>query len=95
MTEKRSCKICKKTLTYGKPDPCLGMLPGVEFACCGHGETDMGYVKFENGICLYFDTQSIADWNNFDDDTMIDPETGGVWISSLDPIIFREDLDEV
>jgi hypothetical protein len=26
------------------PDPCLGMLPGVMFACCGHGRTGRAYV---------------------------------------------------
>jgi hypothetical protein len=37
-------------------DPCLGILPGVEFACCGHGDRD-GYVKFVNGKVIRFDKQ--------------------------------------
>jgi hypothetical protein len=36
------------------PDPCLGKLPGVVAACCGHGE-DEGYIWFENGLCIRFD----------------------------------------
>lgn len=42
------------------PDPCLGELPGVDFACCGHGgepgttSTGAGYIKFSNGVVLRF-----------------------------------------
>lgn len=35
----------------GHPDPCLGSLPGVKFACCGHGK-DYGYIVFENGTVV-------------------------------------------
>jgi hypothetical protein len=35
----------------GHPDPCLGKLPGVRFACCGHGK-DYGYIVFENGTVV-------------------------------------------
>ena len=31
-------------------DPCLGVLPGVAFACCGHGGN--GYIAFENGTTV-------------------------------------------
>jgi hypothetical protein len=31
------------------PDPCLGWLPGVKFACCGHGSSRMCYVMTEDG----------------------------------------------
>ena len=30
-------------------DPCLGHLPGVTAACCGHGKEN-GYIHFENGV---------------------------------------------
>lgn len=33
------------------PDKCLGRLPGVSSACCGHGK-DLGYITFENGIMV-------------------------------------------
>lgn len=32
-------------------DPCIENLPGVEFACCGHGKRP-GYVKFTDGRVL-------------------------------------------
>lgn len=57
--EERSCVVCHRTagdaLPSGDqaPDPCLGMLDGVEWACCGHGYTDHAYVVFDNGDRLY------------------------------------------
>lgn len=32
-------------------DYCLGQLPGVIHACCGHG-VDEGYIMFENGVTI-------------------------------------------
>ena len=32
-------------------DACLGALPGVIAACCGHGVKE-GYILFENGISI-------------------------------------------
>lgn len=32
----------------GKPDPCLGVLPGVIHACCGHGELWRAYLVIAN-----------------------------------------------
>ena len=43
------CGPCGRERVLGQPDPCLGLLPGVAAACCGHG-LDRGYVLFENGI---------------------------------------------
>lgn len=34
-------------------DGCLGRLPGVNFACCGHGKEN-GYISFENGTVIRF-----------------------------------------
>lgn len=32
------------------PDPCLGHLPGLRFACCGHGSASLCYlVRDEDG----------------------------------------------
>ena len=39
----RPCVHCGKLATPDGPDPCLGMLPGVTAACCGHG-VDEPYV---------------------------------------------------
>ena len=37
------CPSCQQTPdgsdNWGGPDPCLGMLPGVISACCGHGRS--------------------------------------------------------
>lgn len=56
------CEACnlvctKKDHTGGSnfADPCMGILPGVIHACCGHGEEDRGYVFFENGVTIRFD----------------------------------------
>jgi len=52
------CLFCKLKFTEYRGegpldfvDPCLGVLPGVKFACCGHGVVD-GYLFFENGVRL-------------------------------------------
>jgi hypothetical protein len=34
------CKRCKQIHVPPRPDPCLGVLEGVEAACCGHGRDD-------------------------------------------------------
>ena len=52
--EERPCNHCGKlNLIDGDEsyDACLGKLPGVEQACCGHGQQE-GYLKFENGVTL-------------------------------------------
>jgi hypothetical protein len=36
-TVERPCVKCHITADPGAPDPCLGTLPGVHSACCGHG----------------------------------------------------------
>lgn len=46
-----TCSVCNREYEPGiEPDPCLGYLPGVTEACCGHGTGAKGYVKFENGV---------------------------------------------
>lgn len=37
------CARCKATMADG-PDACLGFLPGVSHACCGHGGACEPYV---------------------------------------------------
>lgn len=51
----RPCKKCGKVFegsNIGEPDPCLGNLPGVDNACCGHGVAEQAYVRFTNGVVL-------------------------------------------
>lgn len=49
----RPCKKCNRLPTKDGHDPCIPNLPGVEFACCGHGETE-GYIKFNDGQVIRF-----------------------------------------
>ncbi len=50
--EIRPCVKCGVIfpLGEGEVDPCLGVLPGVDNACCGHGVRSEAYVRFTNGI---------------------------------------------
>jgi hypothetical protein len=45
-------------------DPCLGELPGVNFACCGHGGYPHGcidgYISFNNGAIVRFEKLTFA-----------------------------------
>ena len=50
---KGKCIKCKLARTPEGHDPCLGELPGVLFACCGHG-VDEGYIYFQNGVQVRF-----------------------------------------
>lgn len=43
------CPHCGKSTT-AENDPCLGMLPGVVAACCGHGCREDAYILFANGV---------------------------------------------
>lgn len=56
------CPHCgQKRRRGGDPDPCFGYLPGVLFACCGHGGladpdvSQAGYIYFENGVIVRFE----------------------------------------
>ena len=46
---KTKCTKCGRVSTVEGHDACLGTLIGVEYACCGHGDTDSAYVKFYDG----------------------------------------------
>ena len=48
--EIRPCILCGKIFPEDMADPCLGKLPGVKSACCGHGIQDRAFIRFENGI---------------------------------------------
>ncbi len=51
---RKKCALCKKRYSPGlEPDPCLGILPGVVNACCGHGCGD-GFIIFETGVLVTF-----------------------------------------
>jgi len=48
----KPCVLCGKSFEFGTPDVCLGYLPGVRNACCGHGDKENAYVQFENGLVI-------------------------------------------
>ncbi len=45
----RPCGHCHKHQTVEGHDACLGTLPGVRNACCGHGEVADAYVQLMIG----------------------------------------------
>ena len=47
----RQCPKCG-ALGQGDVDPCLGVLPGVDSACCGHGDRDESYIRFTTGVAI-------------------------------------------
>ncbi|MFI2810181.1 hypothetical protein [Microbulbifer sp. JSM ZJ756] len=46
---RRPCGHCGKPDTPEGHDGCLGSLPGVMNACCGHGCKGLAYVQYPNG----------------------------------------------
>lgn len=42
------CKHCGLRITPEGHDPCLGTIPGVMNACCGHGRDEEAYVQFSS-----------------------------------------------
>lgn len=52
------CPECHLKRGADGHDPCMGALPGVKYACCGHGGKTMssdGYIYFENGTVVRFE----------------------------------------
>lgn len=47
--DERPCGHCGRHDTPEGHDGCLGTLPGVMNACCGHGNLREAYVQFPNG----------------------------------------------
>jgi hypothetical protein len=48
----RPCGSCGKAQLESGHDPCLGTLPGVINACCGHGYPSDAYVQFPDGSAM-------------------------------------------
>jgi hypothetical protein len=44
-------------------DPCIANLPGVDFACCGHGRQP-GYVAFTNGTVIRGEFEEFHGWRD-------------------------------
>ncbi len=45
----RACGRCEKPTGADGHDPCVGEMPGVRNACCGHGVVEEAYVQLESG----------------------------------------------
>lgn len=48
--EIRPCVKCGILFPLDNVDLCLGVLPGVDNACCGHGIRSNAYVRFIDGV---------------------------------------------
>lgn len=52
----RPCKRCGADMEQHESDRCLGDLPGVNNACCGHGDESKAYIRLNCGIALTGDS---------------------------------------
>ena len=50
--KRRPCGSCGMANTPEGCDGCIGRLPGVMNACCGHGEPETAYIQFTNGSII-------------------------------------------
>lgn len=50
--EDRECGFWQKPADKNGHDSCLGVLPGVMNACCGHGNISEAYVQFNEDNCI-------------------------------------------
>jgi hypothetical protein len=48
----RPCKKCGAVMNDHEADKCLGQLPGVRNACCGHGVPSQAYISFHSGLII-------------------------------------------
>jgi hypothetical protein len=64
----RPCVKCGKVFLgsfIGESDPCLGNLPGVDNACCGHGVREDSYIRFTTGVVVKgFEVEYTSQWKN-------------------------------
>jgi len=57
---KRPCISCGLYQTEKDHDPCIANLKNVDFACCGHGLSEIGsnpYIKESNGKVTRFESR--------------------------------------
>ena len=50
--KRRPCKRCGVDWPIELEDGCLGRLPGVDNACCGHGVQGEAFIRFTNGMVI-------------------------------------------
>lgn len=60
----RPCSVCGKMPLEGGVDPCIGNLPGVKAACCGHGGKGHyggdGFIMFNDNTMITFTTLNVV-----------------------------------
>lgn len=44
--------VCSCIADDNESDECLGILPGIANACCGHGDAESAYVQLLDGSCI-------------------------------------------
>ena len=69
----RSCGKCGLPFTLEGHDGCIGTLPDVINACCGHGEVGDAYVQFEDGAGLWGE-EAVEYMEPFRDESQADAE---------------------
>lgn len=60
---RRTCGHCGRSSTAEGHDGCLGTLPGVMNACCGHGVEREAYVRFIGGESVHGSDATLAQWS--------------------------------
>ena len=48
----RPCMKCGKLFPLESHDLCLGILPVVDNACCGHGICSEAFIRFKDGLVI-------------------------------------------
>ena len=80
----RPCVKCGKTFQgsfIGDPDPCLGVLPGVDNACCGHGARAHSYIRFTNGVVVKgFDIIEYTNLHESEQSEKAQPKSAEEWL---------------
>ena len=55
----RACGYCGLGNTKEGHDGCLGELPGIMNACCGHGVKRDAYVQFLDGVSIHGESAGV------------------------------------
>ncbi len=82
----KDCGHCGLANTPEGYDGCLGKLPGVMNACCGHGSDEEAYLQFEGGEVTFMVRCSLCDQFVAPDDMVIhQPDTPLLRLEPEDP----------
>ena len=78
----RACGACGKSNTVEGHDGCVGTLPNVMNACCGHGIEEDAYVQHLDGSCTTGAEALKIIWDNapINGGGVIVPTQNGEWV---------------